>query len=205
MAGLYFYAPKEKIKDIVDCGMKLSEWYDRELTLHGLNGSRKIIKALLNPRDDVNRLKDADYRCLRLDVDLDYCRVGDASLYEMGQNEPILMKQYGDNLIPLCNYRFGTFRNPEVLVMSSILPERIEVMGIALDTPILYESSETLYLNNILEKHEETYQDSGNHLLYAFLVMLESQGKVIRYEDKEHQKAVFFTANHEEYTVLQIP
>ena len=185
--------------------MKLSEWYDRDIAFPGFNGNKKVIKALLNPRDDVKRLKDANYQCLRLDVDLDYCRVGDASLYELGLRDPILMERYMETLVPLRNYRFGTFRNPEVLVMSSVLAEHIEVMGMALDTPILYESSELLYLNNLLEKHEETYQDSGNHLLFAFYVLLESQGKVVRYEDKEHQKAIFFNADGKEYTVLQIP
>lgn len=205
MAGLYFYVPKSKIKDIVDCGLKLSEWYDREISLPGFTGNRKVIKALLNPRDDIALQKDASYQCLRLDVDLDYCRVGDSALYKMGRNESKLMERYIETLIPLSNYRFGTFRDPEVLVMTSVLHDRIEVTGRDLDVPILYESSAVLYLNNLMEKHEEVYKDSGNHLLYAFFMFLESQGKVVRFEDNEHKLAVFFYTDSKEYAVLRIP
>jgi hypothetical protein len=205
MAGLYFYVPKSKIKDIVDCGLKLSEWCDREISLPGFTGNRRVIKALLNPRDDIMLQKDTAYQCLRLDIDLDYCRVGDAALYKMGTKEPKLMERYIENLVPLSDYRFGTFRDPEVLVMTSVLHDRIEITGRDLDVPILYESSAVLYLNNLLEKHEEVYKDSGNHLLYAFFIFLESQGQVVRFEDKEHKYAVFFHADSKEYTVLQIP
>ncbi|MCX7772646.1 MAG: hypothetical protein N2376_05975, partial [Clostridia bacterium] len=76
MAGLYFYVPRIKTSDIVECGLKLSEWYDREISLPGADGTRKVLKTLLHPRDDAKKLKDNSYQCLRLEVDLDYCRVG---------------------------------------------------------------------------------------------------------------------------------
>lgn len=205
MAGLYFYVPRVKIKDIVDCGLKLSEWYDRDILLPGQRERTRVIRMLMNPRDDVRRMKDPNYQCLRLEVDLDYCTVGEATLYQMGLKEPFLMERYIKGLIPFKSYRFGTFRNPEVLVMTSVLPESIEVMGRAMDIPILYENSTTLYLNNIIERHEETYKDSGNHLLYAHYIRLESQGRVKRYEDKEQGYVIFFDKEGSEYIVLQIP
>ncbi len=205
MAGLYFYVPREKIKDIVDCGLKLSEWYDREILLPGMRDRNRAIKMLMNPRDDGARLKDPLYQCLRLEVDLDYCRVGEATLYEMGLKVPSLMDQYLLCLMPYSDYRFGTFRKPEVLVMASVLPDSIEVMGRAMDIPILYENSTTLYLNNIIERHEELYKDSGNHLLYAYYVLLESHGRVKRFEDREKGHVVFFSNDSSDYIVLQIP
>ncbi|MGI6622819.1 MAG: hypothetical protein GX227_07750 [Clostridiaceae bacterium] len=205
MAELYFFVSKDKVQDVVDCGLKLSEWYDREITLPETTGSRKVLKAFLNPRDDREKFKDDDYKCLRLDVDLDYCKVADWSLYRIGQDEPYLMQKYYDSIIPLKNYRFGTYREPEILVLTSVLPEYIEVTGIALDIPLLYESSEAIYLVNLMQKHEELYKDSGNHLLYAFFTYLEARGQVIRYEDKEKKCAVFFAKDSDEYSVLKIP
>ena len=205
MAELYFFVSKNKINDIVNCGLKLSEWYDREITLPGTTGSRKVLKAYLNPRDDRAKLKDNNYQCLRLEVDLDYCKVADSSLYKMGQAEHFLMQKYYDSIIPLRNYCFGTYREPEVLVLTSVLPEYIEVTGVALDIPLLYESSEAIYLVNLLEKHEELYKDSGNHLLYAFFTYLEGKGQVTRFEDKEKKEAIFFDMKSMEYTVLRIP
>jgi len=205
MADLYFFVPREKVEDIVDCGLKLSEWYDRELILPGMNEKKKVLKALLNPRDDSDMMRDANYQCLRLQVELDYCWVADASLYKMGQEDSRTMELYYNNIISLRNYCFGTFRNPEVLVTTSVLPEFIKVAGEVLDTPLLYENSEKLYLVNLREKYEEIYNDSGNHLLYAFFTYLELLGKVTRYEDKEHKNVVFFYNDSKEYTVLRIP
>ncbi|MGI6084601.1 MAG: hypothetical protein ACOYIF_04060 [Acetivibrionales bacterium] len=205
MADLYFFVSKERMEDVVDCGLKLSEWYDREITLPGMNDSRKVIKAFLNPRDDLRSLKDTGYQCLRLQVDLEYCWVSDGMLYRMGDEDTGLLKQYYNNIVPLKDYCFGTFRDPEVLVTISVLPEFIEITGAALDIPLLYENSETLYLKNLLNKHEEIYKDSGNHLLYAFFTYLESKGKVTRFEDMEHKNAIFFYNESNAYAVLKIP
>ena len=41
MADLYFFVSKDKIEDVVDCGLKLSEWYDRELIIPGMSESRR--------------------------------------------------------------------------------------------------------------------------------------------------------------------
>lgn len=205
MADLYFFVSKGKIEDVVDCGLKLSEWYDRELILPGMSESKKVLKALLNPRDDTKKLKDTNYKCVRLQVELEYCRVSDASLYRMSQENPGIKELYYSSIVPLKDYCFGTFRDPEVLVMTSVLPEFIKVTGLTLDIPLLYENSENLYLVNLMEKHEELYNDSGNHLLYAFFTYLESKGKATRFEDKEHKNVVFFYTDSKEYTVLRIP
>lgn len=204
MADLYFFVSKRKIEDVVDCGLKLSEWYDREITIPGTSESRKVLKALLNPRDDIKMLKDTNYQCIRLQVELEYCRVADATLYYMGQENSGIMEQYYKNIIPLKEYCFGTFREPEVLVLASVLPEYIKVTGAALDIPLLYENSEKLYLENLMEKQEELHKDSGNHLLYAFFTYLETKGKVTRFEDKDKNNVVFFNTDSEEYIVLRI-
>lgn len=205
MAELYFFVPKDKLKDVVDCGLKLSEWYDREITLPGAPGSRIVLKAYLNPRDDRKRYNDPNYKCVRINVDLKYCKVADWSLYDLGRDEPYLMQKYYDSIVPLKDYHFGTYRDPEVLVFTSVLPEFIEVTGEALDVPLLYESSESIYLANLMEKHEESYRDSGNHLLYAFFAYMEDRGQVVRYEDRDKKYAIFFARDSAEYTVLRIP
>ncbi|HHY65574.1 MAG TPA: hypothetical protein GX501_11070 [Clostridiaceae bacterium] len=205
MAELYFFVPRDRIQDVVDCGLKLSEWYDREITLPGAPGSRIVLKAYLNPRDDRARYNDPNYKCIRLNVDLEYCKVADWSLYDLGREVPQLMQKYYESIVPLKDYRFGTYRVPEVLVFTSVLPEYIEVTGEVQDIPLLYEDSESIYLANQMEKHEELYRDSGNHLLYAFYVFLESKGQVVRYEDKDKKYAAFFARDGAEYTVLRIP
>ena len=205
MAGLYFYIPKDRTKDVISCGLKLSEWYDREIILPGGSGSRKVLRTLLNPRDDESKLKDPGYQCLRLEIDPHYCLVGDSALYGLGLKNTAIMERYKRGLTPLAEYKFGTFLLPEVLVTISVLPDCIEVPGKAMDIPVLYESSMSLYLNNALSRQEEIWNDSGNHLLYAYYLYLESSGRVVRYEDKTKGNAVFFWKDNDEYAVCKIP
>ena len=205
MAGLYLYVPKEKVEDIISCGLKLSEWYDREMTLPQIGTNRKVLKTFLNPRDDSDKFSNPDYQCVRLEVNPEYCLVGDSVLYELGLTNPSLMERYESTVTPLADYRFGTFFIPEVLVLTSVLPDSIEVSGKAMDIPILYESSMALYLSNTLDRHEEKWKDSGNHLLYSYYVYLESKGRVVRYDDISHGNAVFFYKDSPRYAVVKIP
>ncbi len=205
MAELYFFVSKEKIEDVIDCGLKLTEWYDRELTIPGSNYNKKIIRAFLNPRDNKEMINDPNFKCLRLEVGLDYCSVADSLLYDLGLEDPQFMEHYYKTIVPLQEYCFGMYRSPEVLVMTSILPEYIELTGRSMDIPLLYENSESLYLENRLHQYEETYKDSGNLLLYSFYKHLESEGKVRCYEDNHKKNCIFYNSETMEYIVLKIP
>lgn len=205
MSVLYYYVPADSIRDIVDCGIKLSKWYDRELDFGDPQGQRKVMRALINPRDDPEKFRDKAYRCIRLDLDPSECRVGDSDLYRMGLTEPSLMARYLRTLVPLSDYRFGVFRNPECLVFTSVLPEQIEITGKVQDIPVLFENSETLYLGNLLERIEEQRQDSGNTLIYAYCRYLESIGYMRRMENQDLGIAVFMNPETDDYIVARIP
>lgn len=205
MAGLYLYAPTQKIPDLTECGIKMSEWYDREIELMGQTGRKRALRALLNPRDDLVRAKDEHYRCIRIEVDPEQCQVGDAILYQMGCRDEGIMRRYLEALVPLSRYRFGVFRNPECLIFTSLLPDRIEVTGKAQDIPVLFESSEALYLGNAMERIEQEHQDSGNTLLYAYCAYLESKGRLIRQEDAELGITLFVEPATQQYIVTRTP
>lgn len=205
MAGLYFYVPTSKIQDITECGLKLSEWFDREVELIGQSGRKRAIRALINPRDDAIKARDEQFRALRLEVDPEQCLIGDADLYQLGLKNPQIMEKYRETLTPLSEYHFGVFRNPECLIFTSILPDRIEVTGKVKDIPVLFESSEALYLGNIMESIEVKHQDSGNTLLYAYMAYLESKGLVEKLEDPALGIALFMDPATKGYTVTKIP
>jgi len=205
MSVLYRYVPADSIRDIVDCGIKLSQWYDREMDFGDLQGRRKVMLALINPWDDPDKAGDSSYRCIRLDLDPSECKVGDADLYRMGLLEPSLMERYMKTLVPLSDYRFGVFRNPECLVFTSILPEQIEITGKAQDTPVLFESSESLYLGNLLEEIKHQHRDSGNTLAYAYCRYLESKGGMRCIENRDLGIAVFLDTGSDRYIVAKIP
>lgn len=205
MAELYFFVLKERIEDVIDCGLKLSEWYDRELDIPEISKNKKVLKAFLNPRDNKDVLNDSQYQCIRLEVELDYCRIADSFLYNMGLINSMFMEYYYNTIIPLKDYCFGTYRDPEVLITASVLPENIKLTGKVMDIPLIYENSEEIYLANRIEWHEEEYKDSGNHLLYTFYKYLESVGKVNCYEDQKQRNCIFYNNDGKEYIVLRIP
>lgn len=205
MAGLYFYVPKDKIKDIIECGIKLSEWFDREIELPGTVGARKAMPALIHPRDDGAKSKSKDFKCIRLEVNPDYCRVGDAALYQIGLHNQTVMQKYLETVVPLSSYKFGTFRSPECLLFTSTLPERIEEIGKALDSPILFESSEWLYLKNTMERYEQELNDSGNTMLFAYCCFLEGKGRLERISDQETGMTIFSDRDQGDYVILKTP
>jgi len=205
MSVLYYYVPADSVRDIIDCGIKLSQWYDRELDFGEPRGRRKVLRALINPWDEPDKSRDKSYCCLRLDLDPKECRVGDADLFRMGLSEPSLMERYLRTLVPLSDYRFGTFRSPECLVFTSILPEQIELTGKVQDTPVLFENSEALYLGNLLEKFEQQCQDSGNTLIYAYCRYLESLGSMRRIENRDLGISVFLEPDTDAYFITRTP
>ncbi|HOQ76053.1 MAG TPA: hypothetical protein PK369_05720 [Thermoclostridium sp.] len=205
MSVLYRYVPADSIRDIVDCGIKLSQWYDREMNFGEPQGHRKVMLALINPWDDPVKSRDGSYRCIRLDLDPEECMVGDADLYRMGFAEPSLMERYMKTLVPLSEYRFGVFRNPECLVLTSVLPEQIEITGKAQDAPVLFENSESLYLRNLMDEIEQERQDSGNTLIYAYCRYLESIGRMRCMENPDLGTAVFMDPETDAYIVTRIP
>ncbi|NLK88245.1 MAG: hypothetical protein GX279_12275 [Clostridiaceae bacterium] len=175
MVEVYFYIPANKAGYAVECGLKLSEWYSRETVIDG--SSRKCIAALLNPRDEYDKYTSGAYRCLKLEIDPKYCFAADRSLYEAGLSYPQVMELYKASIIPIGNYTFGEYRFPEVLVTSTILGENISVSGKMLDTPVLYENSQELYFNNLMEYLRDEQGDLNDTLLYLYFKWLCDNGK----------------------------
>ena len=124
----------------------------------------------MNPRDDAEKMKNTNYQCVRLQLELDYCWVAGALLYKMGQEDTRTMELYY-NYCSSKDYCFGTFKNPEVLVTTSVLPEYIKITGEVLDIPLLYENSEKLYLTNLREKYEglQRFREPSFVRLFTYL------------------------------------
>ena len=205
MAGVYYQVRAGAASDAVQCGLKLSEHADREIVLPGEAYARRVMAAWLHP-DDLPVKTPADgYRCLRIEMDPARCHVGDADLYHLGLQHPELMRRYLGSIVLLRDYRFGTFRRPECLITSSLLDSQIEVIGSVMDTPVLYGSSSTLYLQNRMSAYDETLRDDGNALLFAWCRLLESKGLMERFPDADGITEVFVSKRTGNLLVLSIP
>lgn len=203
MVEVYFYMPADQIENAVECGIKLSDWYSREIDLEGVR--KKCIAALLNPRDDHGRYMSSAYRCLKLEVQPKYCFVADSLLYEAGLTYPVVMEMYNRSIMPIEKYTFGDYRLPECLITGTVIGEHVSVLGKGLDTPVLYSNSQELYFNNILEGFRETHDDFNDTLLYHFYRRLCEEGKAIGIEDAASGLAIFTDDRDGRAYTLRIP
>ncbi|MCX8130762.1 MAG: hypothetical protein N3I35_11760 [Clostridia bacterium] len=203
MIEVYYYIPVEEAGNAVECGLKLSKWFDKEVVVNG--EIKKCISALLNPRDDLEKFRSAGLKCIKLELSPSYCFVADNSLYEIGTNSADIMKVYEKSVIPAENYVFGTYRMPECLVTCTVIPGQISALDRHLDSPILYNNSEELYVNNIIEGYKEENIDFNDTMLYCFYSKLSEEGVFTRVEDKEKGLAAFTDVKAGKVYTIKIP
>lgn len=190
---VYYYIDKNEKDDILDCGIKLSVKSDRKVPVGGYPTS--CISTLLNPKDDLTRYDSKEHICLRLDLKPNYCYIADRTLYGSQKT----LELYNRSVIPAADYIFGTFRQPECLVTCTILPESINVLNKAIDCPILYTSSEELYIQRLISEFRDKYDNFDEAVLQLFLSHLTGSGKFSRIEDRGMD--IFVGKDGEVYTI----
>jgi len=189
MAEVYYYVPTEDSDYIVECGLKLSRWFEREILFEGIN--KKCFSALLNPKDDMIKFNNESLRCMKLDLPSEYCYVADKYLYEVGLNMSEIMESYYKSIIPLEKYIFGLYRLPECLITTTVIPGQVDILNKAQDTPVLFNSSEELYINNLIEINKEIYEDFDDIVLYYFYSKLAGYKNITKIEEKNKGIAIF--------------
>jgi hypothetical protein len=203
MVEVFYYIPVEETDNVVECGLRLSRWFDKEVVIEG--EMRKCVSALLNPRDDIEKYRSNRYKCVKLELSPGNCYIADKYLYRLGRSCPDIMDIYCGSIIPIENYIFGSYRLPECLVTGTVIAGQISVLGKGLDTPILFDSSEQLYMNNLMEACKEGYEDFNDCLLYYFYCKLAQIGKVDKIEDSESRVALFFDKKSGKVTTIRVP
>ncbi len=203
MVDVYCYLPSSEVNDVVECGLKLSRWFDREVRIEG--ETRKCISTLLNPRDDMEKYKSTQYKCIKLEVHPQYCYAADRCLYLLGLDNSQIMELYMSTITPIGKYVFGSYRLPECLITSTVISEQMSVLNKRLDSPILFDSSEELYINNIIESYKEEHRNFNDTLLYYFYCSLAAAGKLDRIDDTGRQVAVFLEKERGKAYTIKIP
>ncbi|MDO8685454.1 MAG: hypothetical protein Q7J78_02155 [Clostridiales bacterium] len=171
---LYYYLPAGEAKNAVDCGLKLSNWHTREVYFDGMQ--RQCLVAYLNPKDDMGKFNNSDLVCVKVEIDERQCFVGDGFLYNLSESSSELTDLYINTLMPIGKYVFGTFRLPECLIFSTLIPGQISMLDRRLDIPVLYDNSEQLYLECFFETCKEKYPDFLDASLFLFFRELAASG-----------------------------
>ncbi|HEX2925900.1 MAG TPA: hypothetical protein VHP38_06530 [Ruminiclostridium sp.] len=189
MPEVYYYVSSEKVPDIIDCGLKLSACYDKVVNVE--DEPKQCFAGLLNPRDDLYSYKSDILTCIKVQVKGEQCFVADRFIYETIKEKPGNWELYNKSIVPLEKYIFGAYRYPECLITSTILAGEAAVLDSRMDSPIIYENSEDLYINNILNYFREHYEKFDDYLLYSFFNRLAELNKLDKIESKDGKKAVF--------------
>lgn len=189
MPEVYYYVKSENVSNIIDCGLKLSAFHNKEVMI---DGEKKLcFSGLINPKDDLELYKSSDFSCLKLQVKFGKCFVADRFIYDTAQDKSQNMELYYTTIIPIEKYSFGSYRLPECLITTTILPGEAAVLDKRMDSPVLYSNSEELYIYNVLQELREQYAEIDDCLLYNFLNKLTELGKIDKIENKETSTSVF--------------
>ena len=135
MSVIYYYTKNDNLPIYLKYGIRLSKNFDREINISGYK--KPYLLGLLNPNDDKEKYNSKNYTCLKLDLINSHCKVIDLSFNEVF-DEFI-------SYIPLDEYKFGTYKNPAVLIDTSIIADKISVYNKTIDIPLLYDNSEDFF------------------------------------------------------------
>ena len=133
MSIIYYYTKNENLPIYLKYGIRLSKNFDKELNINGY--TKPYLIGLLNPKDDIKKYNSEDYTCLKLDLINSHCKV---IALENLDNTQI-------DSIDLDEYIFGTYKNPLVLIDTSVISDKISTYNKVMDIPILFDNSEDFY------------------------------------------------------------
>ncbi|MDP4183497.1 MAG: hypothetical protein Q8942_20710, partial [Bacillota bacterium] len=74
-----------------------------------------------------------------------------------------------------------------------------------LDSPILYDNSEELYVNNIIESYKEEHDDFQDALIYSFYSKLAEEKGFEMLSDSQKKIAIVIDKKRGKYFSIKIP
>lgn len=193
---MYYYILNNEKENALSCGIKLSVKADKKILINGY--ATPCISALLNPKDDLPKYKSDQYACLRIELKAEYCYIANKALCGSTETEEL----YAQSIISPSEYVFGTYRIPECLITCTILPDSISLANKAIGYPVLYNNSEELYINNLIEELKEKHENFNETIFNLFFHKLASKGQLKKLENGN--LTVFSSPTGEIYTVKKI-
>lgn len=169
MAIIYYYVPKKDINKIKE-GINIENHANKSLIINGVK--KPGIIGYLSPKDDYMKYLSEEYTCLELDVDVNYCFVldGDMDLLEE-------KNFYYNSMISLNDYRFGRYRNPEVVVLCDVAHKNITPFNKIIGNPLVFDTSDGLYKCNLFEELKQRYNDFDETMLGIFFMLMSHKGR----------------------------
>ena len=199
MIDAYKYIDEHMAKEALEFGIKLSLNYERQVFVNG--EKRMFIRSLLNPKDDIEKSTSEGYKCLKFEVESKHCFIADEGLYEFTQVNPELMDDYEKSIVPAKDYIFGSYRNPECLIGTTVLPSNISMEKGPLGAPVLIQNSSDMYLENIIEEYKEKYNNINDALLYSLYEKFVENGIFFRIGEIDSGNILYKDKNDRLYNI----
>lgn len=200
MPDVYLYVPKEDIDDVVECGMKLSEYSTRTIMVNGT--SYDCIRGYLHPCDAKLGERVGEMVCVRAEVKEQYCFVGDGDLYALTQRSRSGEEKYKKSIVPIREYKLGTYRNPECYVICTVIGDSIYDLKNGNRAPLLYNSSEELYYDCLESFLKDRCGISQKDMLACVFAYLRYNG-IFRVENVDEKCDIFYNNKMEKYFSLE--
>ncbi|PBC88172.1 hypothetical protein B0S90_0489 [Caldicellulosiruptor bescii] len=189
------YIPVEpnKKKMILENGINIEKDYNKKIGLRGVYV--KCISGFLTPGHIP-----ADWVATNVDTQRTYIANHDLWLaYKLSKNE-IFNKMYIESIVNTKKYRFGEYRNPEILILSSVKKEDIvdvkETIGLC--DKILFQC-DRIYIDCLVEK---IFQNTNvaKHIIVDYFTKLSLQNNdfTAQVVEKEGSKLYVFIDRKEE-------
>ncbi len=129
----------------------------------------KYIAALLHPGDEEKR---AGRVCVKLRIEPEKAYVA-----ETGR----IREKIGETLVKASGYRLGEYRKPVCLIAGRVPADNISIYDSSFDEPLLYESSEKLYVDRLFALADEADPGFRETALKAYFEKQRALGRLVRY------------------------
>ncbi|WPX09045.1 hypothetical protein [Anaerocellum danielii] len=191
---IYVPVDPNKKKMILENGMNIEKDYNKKIGLWGVYV--KCISGFLTTENI-----DSDWIAVNVDIQKTYIANHDLWLaYKLSKNE-VFNKMYIASIVNIKKYRFGDYRIPEVLIVSSIKKEDIvdakEITSLC--DRMLYQNDQ-IYIDCLVEKISQNI-NVAKHLIVDYFTKLSFQNNDITTQvlEKEDSKLYVFINRKDEY------
>jgi hypothetical protein len=181
----YYYIDKKKAEETAECGLKLS--VHGEPLLADKEHPIRAIRALLSPKDDMDKYNDHGLACMKLDIPNEKLLVAEEKYLELEK-----WNWFNESVVHAENYMLGSYRKPCFLITFTVLGEYIGILDKSRDVPVLYDRSGELYVHKVKSEFEYADADFYDRALYGYLKVLEEIGNAKIVQDTD-QVTVFST------------
>jgi len=186
----YFYVKKEDTEETSECGLKLSKWFDTDIVIDIFK--KKAITAYLSPKDNMKKYKDKAYDCLKLDLHDEKIYIVENAYKEVNEIE-----WYFESIIPAKQYKVGMYRKPVFVITYTVLGDYISILDKSRDIPILYDSSEEMYLKTLFTTFEENDDKFYDRAFLGYVENIPNCKKI----NVNSKKYVIYIARNKRYII----